>query len=113
MYCKYCGKEIDDNAYSCIYCRRATDRGLRYAAQTSAPQTSSVGNSKTAIGIILELFLGILGLIIGLLLYKDGTTERSTFLKGWLIGLAVSIVLGLIIYGIYMAVLVNMATSAY
>ena len=40
--------------------------------------------SKTAIGVVCGIFAGLIGLIIGLLLFKDGSYERKTFIKGWL-----------------------------
>lgn len=55
------------------------------------------GESKKGIGVLLCLFLGILGLIIGLLLYPSNTVERETFISGWLTGLLWSIVIGVII----------------
>ena len=42
------------------------------------------------VGILMSIFLGIIGLVIGLLLYQDGN-ERSTFISGWLKGLWISI----------------------
>ena len=45
------------------------------------------GASKVGIGVLCG-FIGLIGLIIGLLLYKDGSLERKTFLKGWQIGRA-------------------------
>ena len=57
--------------------------------------------SKKGIGIVMGLFLGLIGLIIGLLLYPNETVERQTFIKGWLtaflIGIGIS-VLFVIIY---------------
>ncbi len=35
MYCKNCGKEIDDNAYFCVHCGVRTD-DVRYKDQTSS-----------------------------------------------------------------------------
>ncbi len=58
-------------------------------------------HSKTGIGVLLGL-LGLIGLLIGLLLYKENTEERRTFIKGWLwcffVSLAVGIVIGIIVY---------------
>lgn len=106
MYCKYCGKEIDDNADVCIHCGRST----RNTTQVSE-QNNSSGESKTGVGALLGFFLGIIGLIVGLLLYKDGTIERKTFIKGWAIAFVISAVVALIIYGIYMATVAGMVAS--
>ncbi|MBQ6980413.1 MAG: hypothetical protein IJQ07_07195 [Clostridia bacterium] len=91
MYCKYCGKEINDDAEICVHCGRSTGvKDVQY-------RTSS-GESKTGIGVLLGLFLGLIGLIIGLLLYPSNTEERSSFLKGWLGAFIVTIVVGIVIY---------------
>ena len=58
-------------------------------------------NSKQSVGIVLGLFLGLIGLIIGLLLYNNENESRQTFIKGWAIGFVVSIVLVFIFASIY------------
>ena len=40
--------------------------------------------SKTSIGAAFAIFLGLFGLLLGLLLYPAGTFSRKTFIKGWL-----------------------------
>jgi len=71
------------------------------------------GTSKTGIGVICALFLGLIGLVIGLCCYKDGSIERKTFLKAWVITFCVSygvgIILGIIIYAVGIPVLANSA----
>ena len=96
MYCKNCGKQVDDRAAMCIHCGCML-QGV-YAQPVPSPTyntpNNQVGESKTAIGVLLSLFLGLIGLIIGICLYKEGTRERSTFIKGWLITFIVSIIIG-------------------
>lgn len=91
MFCKHCGKEINDDAEICIHCGRSTDR-------QNGQKSYEVDEPKTVIGVLLGLFLGIIGLIIGLLLYPSGTLRRSTFIKGWVGAFIVSIVVWIIIY---------------
>lgn len=63
---------------------------------------SKYNESKTGIGVVCGLFLGIIGLIIGICLYPEGTVARQTFMKGWLwtffTALIVGVVFGIIIY---------------
>ena len=93
MYCKYCGKEINDDADVCIHCGRSTGvQNTQYTQNQSQP----IGEPKTGIGILLGLFLGIIGLIIGLLLYPANTLQRSTFLKGWGWTIAVVVIIAII-----------------
>ena len=40
--------------------------------------------SKMGLGVLFALFLGVIGLLIGICLYSEGTYERKTFVKGWL-----------------------------
>ena len=41
--------------------------------------------SKGVLGCILSIFLGLIGLLIGVCLYPAGTRARTTFIKGWII----------------------------
>lgn len=61
--------------------------------------------SKLGIGMLLFLF-GIIGLIVGLLLYPvpQCEYERKTFIKGWLIGLGVLIGLFVIMISVGMII---------
>ncbi len=58
--------------------------------------------SKTGIGVVLALFLGIIGLIIGICIYPEGTVARKTFIKGWAwtfgVTAVVAVVIVLIVY---------------
>lgn len=103
MFCKYCGKEINDDAEICVHCGRSTGRQV-------AQKSYEVDEPKTGIGVLLGLFLGIIGLIIGLLLYPSGTLRRSTFIKGWVGAFIGSIVVAIIIY---VAAIGCVASSGY
>lgn len=78
MFCQKCGAEIDDEAAFCQRCGNATNKNI--IENTTA---NDENESKAIIGFVMGLFLGLIGLIIGLCLYKDGTLSRKTFLKGW------------------------------
>ena len=66
---------------------------------------------KTGVGVLLSLFLSLLGLIIGLLLYPAGTVSRKSFLRGWTITFAIlagiSVVLIILFFGIKIDVVLN------
>ena len=68
-------------------------------------------SSKKGVGVLCGLFLGLIGLIICLLLYKEDSYERKTFMKGWTIGFVWAIVIGVIIGIIYYIVMMNMINS--
>ena len=88
MYCRKCGKEIDDEAIVCIGCGCAVEETKKDTEQDT---------SKTGIGILMGFFLGIIGLIIGLCLYKEDTVARKTFLKAWGITFGICFVLNIVI----------------
>ena len=65
---------------------------------------SKYNESKTGIGVLCGLFLGILGLIIGVCLYPAGTVARQSFMKAWLwtffTAIVVVIIYAVIVYSI-------------
>lgn len=108
MFCKYCGKEINDYADVCVNCGRKTERDAR-----NSTQSDSDGVPKTGIGVLLGLFLGVIGLVIGLVLYPNGSVERKTFLKGWLIAFVISLVAGIILGVIYFSAIISLYSYYY
>ena len=89
MFCKNCGKEVSDNAVVCIHCGASIDK---------TPTKTLSGESKTGLGALLGVFLGLIGLIIGLCMYPADSIERQTFMTGWGIAFAISVGLTLIFY---------------
>ena len=71
--------------------------------QNNNKQAKQSDNSKTGMGVLLGL-IGLIGLIIGLVMYKEDTYERKTFIKGWLwcffISLGLEIIVGILIFAI-------------
>ena len=88
MYCKNCGKEVNDNAVICVHCGVALEQ----------KKNGLSGESKTSLGALLGVFLGLIGLIIGLCMYPSDSVERKTFIKGWGIAFAISFVICIILY---------------
>lgn len=84
MFCRKCGAEINDEAVVCIKCGCSVE-------EKKPERPTEVDEPKTSIGVVLGLFLGLIGLLIGSLLYKEGTIARKTFIKGWAIAFAVSV----------------------
>ena len=73
--------------------------------QPGQPYGQPVQESRVGIGVICALFLGLIGLLVGYLIFKDKDYEWKTFLKGWMwtffICLGVSIVM-CILYLLYL-----------
>jgi uncharacterized membrane protein YvbJ len=107
MFCQNCGNEVDDNAVVCIKCG-AQVKELE-AKPTDKAVDPAYAESKTIIGVLLALFLGIIGLLIGFLIYPEGTIARKTFIKSWLITYLVEI--ALIVLSFIIIVAVTASTS--
>ncbi len=105
MYCKHCGKEIADNAVVCIHCGCSV---VDIPAQNPEHLESKKGT-----GILLGLFLGLIGLIIGVLMYPSGTVARTTFIKGWFIGLIIDITCIVFFYVFIIALVMTGGCGAY
>ena len=89
MYCKKCGKYNAGEVDKCSYCgstELTNERPFQYYQ----------ASDKKNVGILLSIFLGLIGLIIGLLIYQDGY-ERKTFMDGWLVGLGISVGIAVLI----------------
>ena len=105
-YCKYCGKEVNLYAEICPHCGRR----IREIPTYSNPEHQY---SKTGVGVAMALFLGIIGLIIGMCMYPSGTPARETFIKGWVTTFIITIVIGVLIAVIGSACIANMLGSYY
>ena len=90
MFCKNCGKEINDKAAICIHCGCATGNGN--------PVEELSGESKKTIGKIMGVFLGLIGLIIGICMYPSNSYERKTFIQGWGLGFGVAMGIAVVLY---------------
>ncbi|MBR3864881.1 MAG: zinc ribbon domain-containing protein [Clostridia bacterium] len=92
MYCQNCGQEVNDNAVVCVHC------GCSVKTEETKSVTTANGISINTVGVLLGLFLGLIGLVIGILLYKDDA--KQVFIKGWVkgfvIGIVASVLLGIV-----------------
>ena len=101
MFCPKCGKEVVDDAVVCIHCGRSLK-------EEPAEQPQAVNKDhnqpKTGMGVLFALLLGLIGLIIGIVIYPENTVARKTFIKGWLITFAISMGVSVLMYIIIFAV---------
>lgn len=97
MYCPNCGNQVNDNAVVCVHCGAAVGNNYNYSYN---PEHQT---SKTGIGVLLALVLGLIGLVIGLLLYPSNTVARNTFIKGWAITFIISFAVGILFVILYFA----------
>ena len=70
-----------------------------------------MNESKTGIGVLMGLFLGIIGLVIGICMYPAGTLARKTFLKAWGITFGVCVAILVVCYIIILCVAGSMISQ--
>lgn len=98
-YCSKCGEQIHKDAVICPKCGCYTEEGKK--------TNSEYSESKTGIGVIMALFLGLIGLLIGIALYPSGTVSRTSFVKAWIMTYVVCILICLFLmilvfsFGVY------------
>lgn len=83
--CKVCGEKVPVNEYYCPHCH--TTMG------TQSSGIHSGGVDKSRLGFWTSFFFGLLALIVGVCMYPSGSTERTTFVDGWVKGFIMSIVI--------------------
>lgn len=67
-------------------------------------QTTQISNDMTTpifFGIVMSLFLNVMGLVIGLITYNEQPTQRKVFLKSWLFTIIVLEVILIILICIF------------
>ena len=106
MFCKYCGKEVNENAVICPNCGVATDN---YNKATVAPEQK---NTMALIGFILSFFVAIAGLVISIIAYKNAKKpeyngDGKSFALAGIIISAVSLCGGLIAVIAYIGVFIS------
>lgn len=103
IFCAVCGKKIPENQRVDKTSPVVNDNSLQsnnvdqnnfpqgqqynqryYGSQPPFYSAPEFNKSKSTTGSIFAMFLGIIGLIIGLCLYPSGTKARKTFVTSWL-----------------------------
>lgn len=112
MFCKYCGKEIADDAIICPGCGRAVDGA--FAPQPAKPQTA-VGSYSTLslVGFILSFFVELAGLIISIIAYnnakRDGDEKSQKLSKSGII--ISSVLMGVAVIVVALAVSLSVCAA--
>ena len=101
MFCPKCGRPIENDAVMCVHCGKEIPEWMLEGEKRNNYNANQYYESKTGMGVLLEIFLGLIGLIIGICIYPSRTEARDTFVKGWLtaflIEIGVAIILGVIL----------------
>ncbi len=97
MYCKNCGSEIDDRAVVCPKCGVATGK---------SGEDKASGLSIAA--LVLAFFIPLVGLILGIVAKKDAGEKSAKLAKAAIIVSVVFMVLNVLVYVLYGAVILGM-----
>lgn len=92
MFCKNCGKEIDDKAFCCPNCGVLTDNQNQ---SVNRPAVSESDMPSTAFAVLC-FFFPLLGLILWLVWKDTMPLKAKSCGKGAIIGVIVSVVLSVV-----------------
>lgn len=97
MFCKNCGKEINDNAVVCPECGVATDKLQQQTAPAAAPTKTNgwaiaglvlviIGCVGGNYGFCIPSFLGLIFSIVGIVKAKTYNSGKGMAIAGTVIG---------------------------
>lgn len=100
MYCRKCGKELDDEAVICPYCGCSTSGG-------------KVNDSKNMGYAVLGFFLPVVGFILWLMWKDEYPLRASSCGKGALVSVILSVVSSLLYVVVVFLIIGGVAASMY
>ena len=103
MFCRNCGKEVNDNAVICPHC------GIQLA-QIKSEEKKQETNTMAIVGFILSFFISIAGLICSIIGYKKCRDENLNG-KGFAIAGIIISAVSIVITVIYIIVAVALVAS--
>ena len=100
MYCRKCGEKIEDDASFCMFCGSSTKEETQVVYVNPKNEEPRV-----FAGVLAAMVFGVLGLIVGMFMYPNGSYARKSFTNAWLttviVKIAIEVVLSVIIYITY------------
>lgn len=113
MFCRNCGKEIDDNSAVCMYC--GTPTGLATPQQPvqhqQHQQPAAQSNTMALVGFILSFFMSLLGLIFSIIGYKNSKLPEYEGPNNYR-GLALAgIIISSISMGVYVILFISLIAA--
>lgn len=98
MFCKSCGKEINDQAVVCPYCGVQTGAFQNIPQQPAQPYAQNDADETNVGLVILSVLIPIVGIILGAVNMSNGKKKSGkAYLLAGIITIAVEIVIGIII----------------
>ncbi len=89
MYCRNCGKEIDDNAVVCVHCGTPTDNFTTSTVSNDKPKETNV---LAIVGFVFSFLVALVGLICSILGYRKAKQEGLGYSGLALAGIIISAV---------------------
>jgi uncharacterized membrane protein YvbJ len=77
MYCKNCGRQIDDNADVCLGCGVYTDKGRAMAGRAVNQQNQNMEDVSTNALDIVSFLIPIAGVILGIVYMSTGRPKAG------------------------------------
>lgn len=98
MFCKSCGKEINDQAVVCPYCGVQTGTFQNIPQQPAQPYAQNDADETNVGLIILSVLIPLVGIILGAVNMSNGKKKSGkAYLLAGIITVAVELVIAIII----------------
>lgn len=109
--CRNCGKEMLESFEFCARCgaKLKTNEQTRYKTINYYDSQES----KTGLGVLLAILLGVIGLIVGICLYPEGSYARKSFIKAWVITFAIEIGITVLLLIILLSIYASSLAAFY
>lgn len=79
MFCRNCGKEMNETQKFCPYCGQKAGEETDYSSPNGYPQTATVANQrKSKTGLIVGIVAAVIVLIVAIGIFIVGNSEKET-----------------------------------
>lgn len=79
MFCRNCGKELNETQKFCPYCGQKAGEETAYSSPNGYPQTAAVANQrKSKTGLIVGIVAAVIVLIVAIGIFIAGNSEKET-----------------------------------
>lgn len=109
MYCRNCGKEIDDNAVVCVHCGTTTKNYVPEKETINQPKES---NTIAIVGLVFAFLSPLVGLICSIIGYRKAKQQGLEYgglaLAGIIISaveMVVTIICSIVLYPMLVAII--------
>ena len=93
MYCKFCGKQLEDDAMICTGCGRLTDDGQKLVKPAAGGTAVPVQNAakkikltKSTLMALVAFFLFLFGMVLNTLLTTSSTMHQLMCESSYMLG---------------------------